>query len=56
MIEADKNKECCGTCKHHNPAWNIKEKVSDWICMNELSENYTYFTEYEDCCEDWEEK
>lgn len=44
--------ECCGNCKHH--FWmSVKD---GWICKNEESENYTIWTDYEDCCEEWEER
>lgn len=43
--------ECCGTCKHHN--CNIHD---DWFCTNPDSDFYTDYTDYEDKCEDYEER
>ena len=43
---------CCGTCKCHCYA-NLD---GDWICENEESENYMCWTDYEDSCDEWEER
>lgn len=45
-------KECCGTCKYHE-----HERIDDgWVCVNPDSEYYSDWTEYGDCCDDWEER
>jgi hypothetical protein len=44
--------KCCGTCKYHG-----FEKLSDgFSCVNEQSEYFADFTEYNDSCEEWEER
>ena len=46
-----KQKECCGTCKHHQ---NCAE--GEWVCVNPDSENYTDYTDYVDTCNAWEDR
>ena len=42
----------CGTCKHH-----YHEDIDDgWVCVNPRSRFCTDWTEYEDTCEEWEER
>ena len=44
-------KQCCGTCKYHQ-----FENVNDgYVCVNSDSEYCADWTEYSDCCEEWEE-
>ncbi len=44
--------KCCGTCKYHGFG-----KLSDgFSCVNEQSEYFSDFTEYNDSCEEWEER
>lgn len=44
--------KCCGTCK-----WHFFERENkDWACVNKDADDYTDFTEYEHCCEEWEER
>lgn len=43
-----KNKECCGTCIHHE-CWG-----GVWICCNEDSENWGLETDYDDVCNDYQ--
>ena len=45
--------EICGTCKHHKPDLFDGE---DWRCDNERSQHYCLETDYQDSCEDWEER
>ena len=40
----------CGDCQWH------KNYTGEWICMNTDSEYYGLETEYEDCCEEHEER
>ena len=49
-MEIGKEKKCCGTCQHH------RKCCGEWQCFNEQSENYAIETEYNDTCEDWEER
>lgn len=42
----------CGNCKHH-----YHEDIDDgWVCVNPRSRFCADWTEYEDTCEEWEEK
>lgn len=50
----DKNDSCCGNCKYHRSYHSHGN--STWYCDNEVSDNYTIETEYQDECEDFEEK
>ena len=45
--------QCCGTCQYHkaDDCW-----PSDWVCTNADSENCADFTEWEDWCEQYEER
>lgn len=43
--------ECCGTCLFHKPF-----EEDRFMCDNQLSSNYMDETQYEDSCEEWEEK
>ena len=44
--------EVCGTCSYH---YYDKEEES-WVCDNPDSELFTDYTEYQDTCEEWEER
>ena len=44
-------KNCCGTCRYHR-----RIDAIDWDCKNKESEYYGLETEYEDTCEEWEER
>lgn len=44
--------QCCGTCEYHK-----FENVNDgYVCVNSDSEYCADWTEYSDCCEEWEER
>ena len=44
--------ECCGTCKYH-----VWENYSmGWVCCCADSEYLSDWTEYEDKCDEWEER
>ncbi len=44
--------KCCGTCKYHH-----HENIDDgWVCVNDRSEYCADWTEYEDFCEEYEER
>ncbi|MDD4370972.1 MAG: hypothetical protein PHD56_07860 [Anaerostipes sp.] len=44
--------KCCGTCKYH-----YHESIDDgWFCLNDESEYVLDYTDYEHCCEDYEER
>lgn len=45
----NEDRRCCGTCKYHQ-----HDDGEDWICVNTDSEYVANWTEYEDCCENWE--
>ena len=43
-------KRCCGTC-----IWHKQESIdSGYVCVNDRSDYLSDWTEYEDCCEEWE--
>ena len=45
-------KRCCGTC-----IWHKQESIdSGYVCVNDRSDYLSDWTEYEDCCEEWEGK
>lgn len=44
--------KCCGTCKYHQH----EDIDDDWVCVNADSPHCTDWTEYNDYCEDWEER
>lgn len=45
-------KKCCGTCR-----WHQHEYVDDgWVCVNDISEYCTDWTDYEWSCDEWEER
>ena len=47
-----KDKECCGTCKYH-----CYEKADQgWICTKDSSDYCADWTDYDDCCDEYEEK
>lgn len=44
--------KCCHNCKYHQ-----HEDITDgWICVNGDSEYIADWTEFDDTCEDWEER
>ena len=46
------SRECCGTCK-----WHAYEDITDgWVCCNDSSEYVTDWTDYNHCCDDYEER
>lgn len=40
----------CGTCKH------CRGYKLDWMCYNKDSEYYCCFCDYDDGCDDWEDR
>ena len=45
-------RKCCRTCR-----WHSHEDISDgWVCVNDESDYCTDWTDYDHCCEDWEER
>ncbi len=40
----------CGTCKYHEH----EDIDNGWVCVNDKSEYFADFTEYNDTCEEWE--
>jgi len=52
MNNPKENQETCATCKHCKRI----SFTSDFICNNENSDYYTDFVEWDDVCNDWEER
>ena len=52
----DEDKECCGTCKYHKSTGKYCEGDTDYVCMNNDSEYCTDYTEYSDCCDEYEKR
>ena len=46
-----KDNTICGHCKYHRT-----DRDGDWYCANPDSDYYTDWTEYNDGCEDGEER
>ena len=44
--------QCCGTCKYHR----YEETSQGYVCCNDQSEYLADWTEYEDVCEEYEER
>lgn len=49
-------KEICGKCKYHRPVATFSNGDTDWVCVNDESDYCADFTEYEDGCEEFEER
>ena len=47
------NKECCGYCKHCVPDDVFP---SDWMCVNENSENFADFVDFDEKCDSFEKR
>ncbi|MBR5677087.1 MAG: hypothetical protein IKX20_03005 [Paludibacteraceae bacterium] len=49
----DQKTECCGRCK-----WSERDKKfkEDYICVNDESEHCADWVEYEDYCDNFEER
>lgn len=46
------DKKCCGNCKYHK-----YENISQgYVCVNDTSEFVADWTEYNDYCDEWEER
>lgn len=46
------NEKCCGTCKFHY----FDKDDEAWVCDNPESDCYADFTDYEDACEEHEQR
>ena len=44
-------KRVCGTCKYH-----ARDDNGDWVCVNSDSDYITDWTDYDDGCEEWEQR
>lgn len=55
MMEDNKMEKCCGNCRFHRTGKDAG-KNSDFYCNNVDSEGYGLPTDYEDCCEEWEDR
>lgn len=52
MEQIKLDKKCCGTCKYHH-----HENIDDgWVCVNSDSEYVADWTEYNNWCDEWEER
>ena len=54
-----RERKCCGTCKHNifaSEGYTDETIDFNWTCSNPDSENYTYYTDYSEVCDDWEAK
>ena len=49
----DKEK-VCGTCKWHKVF--SASRYEEWICDNENSEYYALASDYDDECDEWEDR
>lgn len=45
-------KECCGTCRYHEQ----DEFAEDYVCVNDRSEEFADWTDYNHCCDEYEER
>lgn len=43
---------CCGTCKYHEH----EDIDNGWVCVNQESDYVADWTDYDFCCEDYEER
>lgn len=43
-------KECCGNCKNHS------HDDDGWICDCDKSEYFSDWTDYSNCCDEYEER
>lgn len=46
-----RRERCCGTCGYHRP----DDAGEEWVCTNPDSEYRSDWTDYEWCCDDYEE-
>ena len=52
---SEEQRRCCGTCKWHRLGDTEVEKYeNEWLCMNQKTRYYTFCTDYNDICDDWE--
>lgn len=63
MQDMRDDRELCGTCKHHKHIYSNVSKENGslridegWMCINEDSENAGCYTDYDDSCDEWEER
>lgn len=47
------SRECCGTCKWHKQDETFEE---DYMCCNGFSDYLADFTDYDHCCDEYEER
>lgn len=46
------DKKCCGTCRFYRKS----NENGDWICTNDLSDDYALEVDYSYKCEEYEER
>ena len=52
LTKNEKMNKVCGNCKYHQ----FENIDNGYVCVNPDSDNLSDWTEYDDSCEDWEEK
>ena len=50
--EEEPKDERCGTCLYHE--FDVEE--NEWVCSNIDSDNYAYYTGYNDSCSEYAER
>lgn len=52
MVSDSECTRICGTCKYHQ-----HEDIDDgWVCVNDIAEACSEWTDYNYSCPDWEER
>ena len=52
----DNDKRVCGECRYHAPQHNDQGQTVDWWCENIDSDYCAMSTDYNDTCDEWEER
>ena len=47
-----KDDRCCGNCKYHT----YEDVSQGYVCCNDNSEYVTDWTDYEHCCDEYEDR
>lgn len=45
-------KKCCGTCAYHEK----DDHAEDYVCVNDQSEEFADWTDFNHCCDVYEER
>ena len=46
----------CGECRYHTPQRASDGRIKDYWCENIDSDYCAMFTDYDDTCDEWEER